>query len=543
MKNSKLIMLLIFACFFLIPFKVSANSNGCNGVEIVLEDIVFGGTGQKTTFAEGGIHFVTPTINITWYESSNGVDYTLMEENATFDDYNVYYKAVLDTSYDELNGGFDEGWELCGLSIKIVDENHNTVGSKSYNSSSNLEYVFDPFWKYNVYLQLTDYAYTGPSEVLEGDGLIAQLVPKKNYRLPFDYEAYTVKIIIGSKEVGGFDNETGNIEILPRDLNGDIFIYANALEMEKVDFESKDYIYTKYNVNSSLNLDVAIGNVDKLYINDKEITGNYYYDTSDSVLMIDENLLDTFDVGTYSLRIENKEKYAESTFEVRELESVDKITIDFRKISNSSLLTADQLAAFQFLGIDKAYLTFDVSLVIIGDINQKILLYVDADNNITLADNLSSKDNIIYTLTDEEMELYKEDYAETQIPKKIVMIFSDYFEVALDANGGKFIDSDKYIVNDIANFDYVNFKKPTRDGYRFIGFFTKKTGGKSFEEVMNSEAGIESDMIFYARWEKVEANPKTFDGIGTSIFMGTISLIGLIGATIYLKKKNKVRAN
>lgn len=60
---------------------------------------------------------------------------------------------------------------------------------------------------------------------------------------------------------------------------------------------------------------------------------------------------------------------------------------------------------------------------------------------------------------------------------------------------------------------------------------------------MNSEAGIESDMIFYARWEKVEANPKTFDGIGTSIFMGTISLIGLIGATIYLKKKNKVRAN
>ena len=90
MKNNKLIILLIFACFLLLPFKVSADSNGCNGVYIELEDIVFGGTGQKTTHAEGGLHFITPAINITWYESSNGVDYTLMEENDTFDDYNVY---------------------------------------------------------------------------------------------------------------------------------------------------------------------------------------------------------------------------------------------------------------------------------------------------------------------------------------------------------------------------------------------------------------------------------------------------------------------
>ena len=70
---------------------------------------------------------------------------------------------------------------------------------------------------------------------------------------------------------------------------------------------------------------------------------------------------------------------------------------------------------------------------------------------------------------------------------------------------------------------------------------------------MNSEAGIEEDTTFYARWEKnpsggvgtsepEEENPKTFDGIETSIFMGTISLIGLAGATIYLRKKNKVKA-
>ena len=126
------------------------------------------------------------------------------------------------------------------------------------------------------------------------------------------------------------------------------------------------------------------------------------------------------------------------------------------------------------------------------------------------------------------------------------------FNIILDANGGKFTDSDKYIIDDIINFDYTNFNKPTREGYSFIGFYTEKTGGKSFLEVMNSEAGIEEDTIFYARWEENSTggsgtaepdveNPKTFDGIGTSIFMGTISLIGLVGTTIYLKKKNKVR--
>jgi len=37
-------------------------------------------------------------------------------------------------------------------------------------------------------------------------------------------------------------------------------------------------------------------------------------------------------------------------------------------------------------------------------------------------------------------------------------------------------------------------------------------------------------------------NPKTFDNIGGSITMGMLSLIGLVGTTMYLKRKNKVRA-
>ena len=243
----------------------------------------------------------------------------------------------------------------------------------------------------------------------------------------------------------------------------------------------------------------------------------------------------------------------EITIEATAVEFVETLILDFRQISNSNLLTKDQQSAFQFLGIDKVFLILNASLNAICDRNQKILLYMDTNNNITLADNLSSADNIVYTLSEEEIETYKKEYAISQIPKKIIMIFGEEYKVTLDANGGKFTNGDKYIIDDIINFDYTNFNKPTREGYEFIGFFTEKTGGKSFEEVMNSEAGIEEDTIFYARWketsaggagiaEQDEENPNTFDGIGTSIFMGTISLIGFIGATIYLKKKNKVRA-
>ena len=244
----------------------------------------------------------------------------------------------------------------------------------------------------------------------------------------------------------------------------------------------------------------------------------------------------------------------EITIEATAVEFVETLILDFRQISNSGSLTKDQQSAFQFLGIDKGFLTLNTSLNAICDRNHKILFYMDIDNNITLADNLSGADNIAYSLSEDEIKTYKKDYAISQIPKKIIMIFSEDYIVTLDANGGKFTNDDKYIIDDIINFDYTNFNKPTREGYEFIGFFTEKDGGKSFEEVMNSEAGIEEDTIFYARWKKTsgggagtaepeEENPKTFDGIGTSIFMGTISLIGLVGATIYLLKKNKVRAN
>lgn len=255
-----------------------------------------------------------------------------------------------------------------------------------------------------------------------------------------------------------------------------------------------------------------LGNNSYLVSSDKDFSailkGNDGYKIPNYIIVkLDDEELDyqkyTYNVESGEIIIPKDNITGTIDIEASGLEIVDKITIDFREISNGDLLTEEQQSAFQFLGIDKGYLTLNNSLNAICDKNQKILLYIDEENNITLAENLSNLDNIVYTLSDEEIEIYKKEYAVFQVPKKIEMIFAEkLYEVTFDANGGKFTNKDKIVVDDIINFDYANFNKPTREGYRFIGFFTKKTGGKSFEEIMSSEEGIKSDITFYAQWEQ-----------------------------------------
>ena len=125
------------------------------------------------------------------------------------------------------------------------------------------------------------------------------------------------------------------------------------------------------------------------------------------------------------------------------------------------------------------------------------------------------------------------------------------YKVIFDANGGTFGNDNVLTIEKWENGLEDSLEEPTRDGCAFMGYFTEKVGGTKFELIL-AESGIDSDMTFYAQWEETtsiapgepeEENPKTFDGIGTSIFMVIISLIGVSGATIYLRRKSKVRAN
>ena len=92
-------------------------------------------------------------------------------------------------------------------------------------------------------------------------------------------------------------------------------------------------------------------------------------------------------------------------------------------------------------------------------------------------------------------------------------------KLSFDANEGEFSEG-KIILefDDAEKFYFDKLETPTRDGYKFIGYYTEKVGGSSLIDVMNSEAGIESDITFYAQWEQNsissgtgEAEPPTDD--------------------------------
>ena len=586
MKIKKILFLSIFLMMILLFITNIVNAEEpklVGGAIIVLENIKLGGNGQNTTYAEGGEHFATPTINITWYKSLNGIDFESMDKDSTFD-YNTYYKAELDVTYDDLSGNVDPGWELGDVSIHIIDEingEKKIINKKSYSNSTEnpkLEYVFEPFWKYDVVLDyLENMDYIGPRQIVEGEEFVGQLVPKKNYRLPNEEEIKYMKFIdisvdFVNNHTGAFDKESGYINIDSWFVTGNIYIKAIAVEKEKIEFENNKYIYIKNNINNSLEFTVQFKeDIDTISIGEKVLSNkDYFYDKTNNRLSIYDDLLDTLEVGKYILRIENNNRYAETTVYVQEI--VDKITIDFREISNVDLLTSDQISAFQFLGIDEGFLTINTSLNAICNKNQKVLFYFDDKNNITLAGDLSSSDNIIYTLLEEDLENYRINYAYSKVPKKIEMIFAEEsFEVTFDANGGKFTENDKIVIDDIINFDYDNFNKPMRDGYTFIGFFTEKIGGKSFEEIMSSEVGIESNITFYAQWEEVTTkdgtsiqegegqkdnntlntnsniddnleignNPQTSDNIMLYVVILSISVWGMIVMTIIRRKIQK----
>jgi len=165
--------------------------------------------------------------------------------------------------------------------------------------------------------------------------------------------------------------------------------------------------------------------------------------------------------------------------------------------------------------------------------------------SITVYINESLVDTEKYTYNSETGEiLISKDLIDGNIVINAIAEKLDY-KVVFNANGGTFKKGNVLTIEKWENGLENSLEQPIRTGYTFKGYYTEKTGGTKFELIL-AESGIDSDMTFYAQWDVAstpeEENPKTFDEIGTSIFMGTISLIGLVITTIYLKKRNKIRA-
>lgn len=144
------------------------------------------------------------------------------------------------------------------------------------------------------------------------------------------------------------------------------------------------------------------------------------------------------------------------------------------------------------------------------------------------------------------------------------------YTVVFEANEGTFKAGKTLTIEKWENGDEDTLEIPTREGYKFLGFFTEKTGGTSLEKYI-AEAGIDGDLTFYAQWEKVTAsggvgntdtdntnagntnigtsntdnantnkpkgnNPQTGDAITIWISILSISIVGLL----LIRKKDKV---
>lgn len=83
------------------------------------------------------------------------------------------------------------------------------------------------------------------------------------------------------------------------------------------------------------------------------------------------------------------------------------------------------------------------------------------------------------------------------------------FYLTFDANGGIFSDEKSTLTItsgewDIQLYEVIDdIKEPTREGYKFLGFFNAKKGGTSLEYLLNA-GGINEAQTFYAQWEKLE---------------------------------------
>lgn len=93
-------------------------------------------------------------------------------------------------------------------------------------------------------------------------------------------------------------------------------------------------------------------------------------------------------------------------------------------------------------------------------------------------------------------------------------IYEQTYKVVFDANGGVFKDGKSTLtIEEWQIGDEENLEKPTKDGYKFLGYFTEKSGGTSLENYI-AEAGIDNDLTFYAQWEELIIEDIENDNIG-----------------------------
>ncbi|MBQ2916657.1 MAG: leucine-rich repeat protein [Clostridia bacterium] len=157
------------------------------------------------------------------------------------------------------------------------------------------------------------------------------------------------------------------------------------------------------------------------------------------------------------------------------------------------------LTKVQSNGLDEVYpAEGNYVAMLIPDIDYKLPETITVKVGNTTLDNTQYK----YSSKTGELIIYAKNITD-DITIEVIAVEIKY-KVVFDANGGSFSNepTDTLTFEDWKATDYDNLEEPTRSGYEFLGYYNEQ--GTSLDDIMNGEVGIDQDMTFYAKWEKVE---------------------------------------
>lgn len=145
--------------------------------------------------------------------------------------------------------------------------------------------------------------------------------------------------------------------------------------------------------------------------------------------------------------------------------------------------------------------------------NQKYVIkniYVDSSSNENISFETNySKNEIIDESSTKEIEVTYKTSSGSEDKKSIILKFefAKAFNIYFDANNGKVDITNKIVIE---NDTYGDLPTPTRSGYSFLGWYTKKEGGQRIDS--STTVTITNDQILYARWESNSELVYSYDG-------------------------------
>ena len=360
--------------------------------------------------------------------------------------------------------------------------------------------------------------------VSKENDFIAQLEAISGYKLP---KSITVKVgeeILDTTKYT-YNSNNGKIEISKENILGDITISANSI---------KEY--------SSGTSSIEIEHNKIIWLKEESDGISYYFGI--------DNTEGIFEIGSHFwVRIIDKD--VENAEWLKYYANIDEET--------TKVIDEDKLVVFEIGVTNKSGEEYK-------ELSETVRIYVQhpddwKEENIEATYISANNDE---AFSDEIIEL---DYDEGRDNFTALKInhFSPYaiyekmelYNVTFNANGGIYEDEkETFVIEEWKIGDEENLKKPTRNGFEFVGYFTNKEGGTSLEKYI-AEAGIDGDLTFYAQWKEIKEenettntnnsinnnkvaidNPQTGDNI---LLFTIISLIAVVGIAVIIKVKEYVK--